>query len=126
VIISLFDLQQDSGKGVLFVGTIRQAEFTDYGSVKFDCAGILDDAVALAVEHRTPTCRNEFGDERCGVNIDALGVATTVTLGRRVRHQCRGVGGQPDAISSSGWPRSHPAPGRALLRIPRANRHGAC
>jgi uncharacterized phage protein (TIGR02218 family) len=95
VSISLFDLQQDSGLGLLFAGTIRQAEFTDQGSVKFDCAGLLDDAVALAVEHRTPTCRNEFGDERCGVNLDALGVATTVASAGGFAINVAGVGGQP-------------------------------
>jgi uncharacterized phage protein (TIGR02218 family) len=102
VVISLFDLQQDSGKGALFVGTIRQAEFTDYGSVKFDCAGLLDDAVALAVEHRTPTCRNEFGDERCGVDLDALGVATTVTTAGGFAINVAGVGGRPDAYFKLG------------------------
>jgi hypothetical protein len=95
VVISLFDLQQDSGLGTLFVGTIRQAEFTDYGLVTFDCVGILDDAVALAVEHRTPTCRNEFGDERCGVDLDALGVSTTVSSASGFAINVAGVGGHP-------------------------------
>jgi hypothetical protein len=66
------------------------------GSVKFDCAGILDDAVALAVEHRTPTCRNEFGDERCGVDLEALGVATTVSSAGGFAINVASVGGQPD------------------------------
>lgn len=102
VFIWLFDLQADSGKGMLFSGTIRQAEFTDYGAVKFDCAGILDDAVALVVEHRTPTCRNEFGDERCGVNLDALGVATTVASAGGFSVNVASLGGQPDAYFKLG------------------------
>jgi uncharacterized phage protein (TIGR02218 family) len=103
VVISLVDLQQpDSGLGVLFAGTIRQADFTDYGKVTFDCAGILDDAVALVVEHRTPTCRNEFGDERCGVNLDALGVATTVTSAAGFVVNVASAGGQPDAYFKLG------------------------
>jgi uncharacterized phage protein (TIGR02218 family) len=94
--ISLFELKQDSGLGVLFVGSIRQVEFTDYGAATFDCVGILDDAIALAVEHRTPTCRNEFGDDRCGVDLEPLGVATTVSSAGGFDINVAGVGGQPD------------------------------
>lgn len=96
VTISLFDLVEDTGLGTLFIGTIRQAEFTDYGLVTFDCVGILDDAVALAVEHRTPTCRNEFGDERCGVDLAALGVPTTVAAAGGFGIDVDDVGGLPD------------------------------
>lgn len=94
--ISLFDLRApESGLGLVFAGSIRQVEFTDYGLVTFDCAGILNDAVALAVEHRTPTCRNEFGDERCGVDLEALGISTTVAAAGGFGITVADVGGQP-------------------------------
>lgn len=96
VSISLFDVKAPSGLGLIFAGSIRQVEFTDYGLVTFDCVGILNDAVALAVEHRTPTCRNEFGDERCGVDLGALGISTTVEAAEGFSISVTDVGDQPD------------------------------
>ena len=68
-----------SGLGMLFGGDIGEMTVSDRGLVVFECVGILGRTRALPVENRSPTCRNWFGDERCGVDKTALGVATTVS-----------------------------------------------
>lgn len=80
IVIYLIDFRTAaSGLGMLFGGDIGEIEVTDRGLVVFECVGILGRTRALPVENRSPTCRNWFGDERCGVNKAALGVATTVS-----------------------------------------------
>lgn len=86
-----------SGKGIIFGGDIGEVSFSDRGVVVFECVGILGRAKVLATEHRTPTCRNWFGDERCGVALAPLGVSTTAASDASgFSLALTSVGGNPD------------------------------
>jgi uncharacterized phage protein (TIGR02218 family) len=103
IVISLIDHQQlVRGLGILFAGTIGEVKLSTFGKVVFECVGILGKAKTLATEHRTPSCRNWFGDSRCGVNKAALGVSTTVSTVSTYTLTLASVGGQPDEHFKNG------------------------
>jgi uncharacterized phage protein (TIGR02218 family) len=116
ITISLIDFRTvASGAGTLFRGYIGEVKVSDRGLVIFQCVDILGRTKALPIQSRSPTCRNWFGDPLCGVDKEALGVATTATswdgsMGLTVGS----VGGNPDQFFWLGTVRvvSGPSEGR--------------
>lgn len=63
----------------LFRGHIGEVEISDRGLTKIEIVGLLSKARDIPIEHYTPTCRTEFGDERCKVDLAPLTQSATIT-----------------------------------------------
>lgn len=68
------------GKAQLFKGTFGNIEISEIGEVDIEVFGIGLLGRLLATQKYSPSCRAQFGDERCGVDLDALEATFTVDV----------------------------------------------
>jgi uncharacterized phage protein (TIGR02218 family) len=77
-VIQIDYLNPTVGNVPLFNGLVRDVAMTDPGECSLSVGGTLMRTDSRLVERYSETCRNEFGDEICGLDLETLAVEFTV------------------------------------------------